>query len=274
MISDITVKTFQQWLEELAPADLAASWDNVGLQIGHPEEKVRKVMVSLDPSLAVLNEAIEYNCNLVITHHPLIFKPINRISFDEPIGEVIRLAVLNDLSIVSAHTNLDAANGGVNDTLSSLLDLEDTRCLQDTGLPVEDPVLESIARVGNLSTSMEVEELVTFLKEKLSLDKVRVVAGSGSSKVERVLICGGSGGTAVRVAIQTGCDALISGDIKYHEAMLALENGLAIFDVGHFASERVILEKLAAYFRKKLELCNASIEVIEAKNERDPFTIM
>ncbi|HEC32288.1 MAG TPA: Nif3-like dinuclear metal center hexameric protein, partial [Deltaproteobacteria bacterium] len=85
MHSEITVRTFQQWLEELAPPELAASWDNVGLQVGHPENRVQKVIISLDPSLSVVNEAIQFQCNLIITHHPLIFKPLNRINLDEPV---------------------------------------------------------------------------------------------------------------------------------------------------------------------------------------------
>ena len=274
MHSEITVRTFQQWLEELAPPELAASWDNVGLQVGHPENRVQKVMISLDPSLSVVNEAIQFQCNLIITHHPLIFKPLNRINLDEPVGRVLQLAILNGISVLSAHTNLDAANGGVNDALTSLLGLNNVKSVQEAGVSLDETVLASIVRVGYFDKSMNITELSSFLKERLRIEKVTVVSASETVQIRKVLICGGSGGGAVKLAVELDCDALISGDIKYHDAMYAMETGLAVFDVGHFASEQVVVSKLVEFFEKKIEASDANIEILAARSEKDPFTVM
>ncbi len=274
MIPSITVKTFEQWLEELAPPDLAASWDNIGLQVGDRKSKVNKVLVGLNPSLAVLNEAVSNRCNLIITHHPLIFNPLKKIDVDDSPGCVIRLAIRNDISILAAHTNLDAADGGVNDTLAGLLEVANVKKLSETGITLDDDVLGAIVRVGEFEQAMEIKEVVTLLKEKLLVENVTVVTGTGTRIIKKVLLCGGSGGSAIKVALQLACDALISGDIKYHDAMYAYEKGITVFDVGHFASEFVIVDRLARFFELKLQECKSDIEVLQARSETDPFVVM
>ncbi len=274
MISEITVTTFQQWLEELAPTELAASWDNVGLQVGSPKNRVEKVIVGLDPSLTVLHEAIENNCNLLVTHHPLIFKPLNKINLEETSGKIIRLAIVNNISILAAHTNLDATQGGVSDTLARSLGLADVKCAQEVLEHVDDPILAQIARVGSFKPSMSVREVCDTLKQKLDVDTISVVGGEESTRIEKVLVCGGSGGSAVKLALELHSDALIAGDIKYHDAMNALENQLVVFDVGHFASEHLIVNRLVAFFQRKLEECGRDVAVIAAGTERDPFRVM
>ena len=274
MISEITVGTFERWLNELAPAELAASWDNVGLQVGSLKNRVGKVIVSLDPSVRVFHEAIENNCDLLVCHHPLLFKPLKKINIDESPGNCIRLAILNNISVLAAHTNLDAARGGVNDTLASSLGLLNVESVRENSEGSEDGLLEAIARVGYFEQALSVDRVCEILKEKLSVGTVSVVSSETSSPVRKVMLCGGSGGSAIKLAIKCGCDALISGDIKYHDAMSAYENGMVIFDVGHFASERVIVGALADFFRVKVDECGQSIDVIEAESEKDPFTVV
>ncbi len=274
MISEITVGTFERWLNELAPAELAASWDNVGLQVGSPNSKVRKVIVSLDPSIHVFHEAIENNCDLIVCHHPLLFNPLKKINIDESPGNCVRLAIINNISVLAAHTNLDATRGGVNDTLASSLGLLDVESVRESSDGSGDGLLEAIARVGYFKQALSVDEVCEILKEKLSVETVSVVSPETSSPVKKVMLCGGSGGSVIKLAIKSGCDALISGDIKYHDAMCAYENGIIIFDVGHFASERVIVSALADFFRLKVEECGQNIDVIEAESEKDPFTVV
>jgi len=267
------VGTFVQWLEELAPPDLAASWDNVGLQVGDPDRRVQKVMVSLDPSFAVVEEAIDRGCDLIVTHHPLIFKPLKKITSDNLVGRILLALIFNGISVISAHTNLDATKGGVNDTLATLLGLKHVQAVGETGADIDDSQPRGMARLGEFEPGKSLEDLCGFLKERLSIPHVRVVSGPDSGVIKKVLVCGGSGGTMLEVALKLGCDALISGDIKYHDAINARENNLTVLDVGHFGSEHVIVAELARYFESRIGE-RGGVEIIQAKGEVDPFAIV
>jgi len=227
-VRDIVMK-----IEDIAPTTLAENWDNVGLIIGRHDKLVKKVMVMLDADITTIDEAIMNNVDLIVSHHPLLIKPINKIT-DEKIIKLIK----NDISLYSAHTNLDNANGGVNDILAQKLCLENIETLNDS---------ELCARIGNIC-ECTLEELIKIVKTSLNCDFIKYV-GDKSSIIRKVGVCGGSGADYITLAQSAGCDVFITGDVKYHQAQLATEIGLCVIDAGHFETENIICSVLANYLQ-------------------------
>jgi dinuclear metal center YbgI/SA1388 family protein len=224
-------------LEELAPARLAEAWDNPGLQVGGRDHPIDRVLVSLDPTPKALQEASRIKADLLITHHPLIFKPISAVEPDRHPGDVLYEAVRLGMAVACAHTNLDAARGGINDLLAGLLGLEEVQVLEVR----EDPVSgEGIGRVGLLKAPMPLSEAVVLAKRVFGVSTVRVV-GMGHRTVNRVAVVGGSGGSLTASAARKGADLLITGDIGHHDALGALNHGLALIDAGHFHTEKAAM---------------------------------
>lgn len=274
MVGLATVNIVQNWIHHYAPPELAAPWDNVGLQIGNPDATVEKILVALDPSLEVFKEAKDLGCELIVTHHPLFFKPISHIILNEPVGKFISLAIVNEIALMAAHTNLDAAPGGVNDTLAEVLHLENIKIVNQTGDDSEDSEVAAMCRTGEFPQSSMVGEVSSLLKRKLGLSFLRLVAEDESRLVKKVLVCSGSGARAIPLATRLGYDALITGDLKYHDAMLALSRKLIVFDVGHFSSEYVIVEKLVECLKRRAEQDGVDVTVVASSTEKDPFMIV
>jgi len=274
MVALATVGIVQNWLHRYAPQELAARWDNVGLQIGNPDSTVEKILVALDPSLEVFKEAKNLGCDLIITHHPLFFKPISHIILNEPVGKIISLAMVNEIALLAAHTNLDVTPGGVNDTLAEVLHLENIKTVNQTGDVSEDSEIAAMCRTGEFPQPLTVCEVSSLLKRNLGLSFLRLVAEDQSHPVKKVLVCSGSGAQAIPLATRLGYDALITGDLKYHDAMLALGRKLIVFDVGHFSSEYVIVEKLVEYLKMEAKQDRVDVTAVASSKEKDPFMIV
>ncbi len=270
----LTVETFESWLDEIAPAETALSWDNVGLQLGDPGAEVRKVLGALDPTLSVVREAVEEGCDLIVTHHPLFFKPLSCINTRSSLGEAIKTALQNEVSIISAHTNLDGANNGVTYILSTEIGLERISRLKPSGKLHNMAEVLHLARIGEFGLSKSVDEVCSLLKTRLGVPTIKVVCADRERAVKKLLVCGGSGGSMVAVALEYACDALVTGDVKYHDAMSALEEGLVVFDVGHFSSEYVIVVKLIDFFQSKAEELGVELKLVRSKRETDPFVFI
>jgi len=266
----LIVRDILAWLDRYAPFRYAASWDRCGLQVGDPEGIVRRLLVALDPSSATLSEAEEHHCQCLVTHHPLMFHPLDAVRADQFPGNLVMRAVLKGIHVIAAHTNLDVAKGGTNDHLARMLLLQEVQPLERNASCDGEDRYSGMGLVGSFPQAMSFNEVVAKTRAVFGGITLRAV-GSGEQQVQRVALCSGSGGSLMEQAINAGSDLFITGDVKYHDAQRALEAGMALLDIGHFASERIVVHPLAAFLRARAAAQSEALEVLEAAAERDPF---
>jgi len=358
-------------IAKIAPPGLAESWDNPGLQVGDPTDTVSSIMVALDATPAVIKSALDSGCNLLITHHPLIFTPRKSISAATPEGASLFTAIRGGLSIVSMHTNYDCADGGLNDLLAERVGLSGCEPLQVTARdelaklvvfvpeerleqvrsallphaealgayidcsfsaagvgtftpldganpfigsvgtreqvaeyrlelliersvlpraiktlvaahPYEEPAFDiypllnegrrfGLGRIGRLSEPVSLSAFAAGLRGSLAAPGVRFV-GDPDSRLSRVAVCGGSGASLLRVAVRAGADALVTGDVKFHEAREAEELGIALIDAGHFSTEIIMVDAVTERLRRMLHMAGyGGCGVVACRVEADPF---
>ena len=235
------VKDVVKCIDDAAPYKIACSWDNSGFLIGHGECEVKRVMIALDFTDSVLSEAIECGCNLIVTHHPYIFKGMNRINDETTEGSLILKLIENGVSLVCAHTNLDMAVGGINDVLCEMLSLKNVTHL---GFAAED---ENGIKIGEFRMGETEEALLDFIervKHSLGCDAVKC-SNSENVCLKKVAVCSGSGCSFIEEAVKSGADAYLTSDAKYHDFQFAENSGLVLIDAGHFETENIICQKLA-----------------------------
>jgi GTP cyclohydrolase I len=271
-----TVDDIINIMETLAPPDLAESWDNPGLQIGRRDQVVKTLWVALDPSFSVVSSACRQGVDLLITHHPFIFKPLANIDLNTASGKIISLAVSNKLSVFSAHTNLDAASSGINDILAHRIGLKDVSLLDVSVINPDAQQVKAnlgLGRKGRIGKKMTLFQLAENLKTRLNLTALRIV-GKKDMIVETVALCCGSGSSLLKHFLLSEAEVFVSGDLRYHDARDAEESGKGLIDVGHFASEHLILEVLAERLRERIQNRRLDVAVHACKLENDPFQII
>ena len=257
-------------LENMAPPALAEAWDNVGLQIGDPRRSVNSVWIALDPGPDVVAAACRSQVDLLITHHPLFFRPIKRIETHTPFGAVVEQAVRHGLAIYSLHTNLDAAADGLNDLLARRLRLRRLRPLVPPR-NTPDPIRCGIGRVGVLQRSMPLSDLARDVKQRLGAAAVRM-AGDPGLRVKHVALATGSGGSLVGDFLSSEAEAFISGDLRYHEVRDIEYAKRGLVDVGHFHSEHLMTDAIAQRLRRAFSQRRLQVQVCPI--ERDPFSVV
>jgi len=358
-------------INKIAPPALAEEWDNVGLMLGDPASEVNRIMVALDGTPDTVEAAIAGRCQLLLTHHPFIFRPLKRISSSDPTGRLVLDAARNSLAVISLHTNFDIADGGMNDLLGQRLEVRKCKPLRVTAVedlvklavfvpkghevqvrealsrftanigaysdcsfqcagtgtfrplagaqpfagqvgklefvdelriemllqkrhisaavtalikahPYEEPafdlfplvnkgVEQGLGRIGVLDEETTVGAFAGKVKERLGLAGVRFV-GDGGHVVRKVALCGGSGMSLLRDAQRQGADVLVTGDVKYHEAREAEALGVAVIDGGHFGTEVIMVDSVAARLEAELASRSFDVEVVPFRGEREPFT--
>lgn len=266
------VEDVLNWLNDYAPFRYMENWDRCGLQVGDPNALLNRVLVGLDPSSKTIEEAEKIQCQCLVVHHPLIFHPLKALREDEFPGNLVMRSVRSGLHIIAAHTNLDAAKGGTNDYFARLLGLASLEPLEVDPRWKAESLYGGMGRIGFPVLPLSLEELAEMAATNLGISDVRVV-GEPSGQVRKVAVCTGSGGSLMEGVIRAGCDVYVTGDIRYHEAQRAVEAGLSLIDVGHFASERLIVPSLAGYLRSRAQDHDSSLEIYEASMERDPFWV-
>lgn len=275
-ITGCTVGDIIQIMERIAPLGLAEEWDNCGLQLGSLLWPVKKVLVALDPTEAVMTAAAEQEVDLVITHHPLLFRPIKSIDMDTPIGRIIALAITTRTALYSAHTNLDSARQGVNDVLAKTIGLTDLSALvPGSGAAGEsvDAKPVGLGRVGQVAPPMALEAFAKHVKTQLQLDTVKV-AGDPALQVHRVAVCSGSGSGLIADFLRTSSQVYVSGDLRYHDARTIEEAGRAMIDVGHFSSERIVIDALVELLTAETGDDGLNVSIEACRLERDPFSLV
>ncbi len=250
----ITVADIMNFMETLAPHCLKMDWDNVGLNCGSKQAPVRRILVALDPFEHVCQEAVDCKADLLVTHHPLIFRPWPMVTDDAAITRGLMNLVRHGISHFCAHTNLDCAEGGVNDVLAAALGLK-----QVTTVPND---AHGMLRCGEVE-DQELSAFLEFVKNTLHCDGLRYC--NSGKKVHKVAVGGGGCAGGLYDAICAGCDTFVTSDVKYNEFWDAYEQGLNLIDAGHFHTENPVVmavaEKIAARFPE--------IEVIISKTHAD-----
>ncbi|MCL2573762.1 MAG: Nif3-like dinuclear metal center hexameric protein [Defluviitaleaceae bacterium] len=251
-------------IENLAPVDIAEEWDNVGLLVGRREATVSKVLLALDALDAVIDEAIEIGADAIITHHPIIFRPISQITNETPLGCRLLKLIEGGICLYSAHTNLDATEGGLNDTLFDILGLSNKEFICESKPSV------FAGRAGTLSMPISLSDFAIIVKNVLSLD-VATYCGNGDDIVHKVgIISGGSANREFfRGALAAGCDTFITSDIKLDVAQAALDMKLNLIDATHYGSEVIFAEELAKYLRERV----SGVEFVASKINGQVFKV-
>lgn len=246
-----TASSILQFMESIAPTELKMDWDNVGLFCGRGDKEVQTVLVALDPFPHVCDEAVEVGADLLVTHHPLIFEPLKAVTNDTTIGQSLIKLISHDITAINAHTNLDCANGGVNDTLAEQLGLTDIDLIGS----------EHLLRAGHFTSTLPA--FLEHIKTKLGCEGLRYV--DGGKPVNRVAVGGGSCGSALFEVIAAGCDTFVTADIKYNQFWDAKAYGINLIDAGHFQTENPICAVLA----ERIQAAFPELQVILAKNHSD-----
>ena len=237
-----TVQQVYEHIHRFAPFGIEEPWDNCGLLVGDPHQQVEKILVALDVTDSVLQEAQERGANLIVTHHPVIFTPLKRVTCDQSVYQIIR----RGLSVISAHTNLDKAPQGVNYHLARTLGLEDVRHF---GPVVETEVGKaSLGRMGDTAQPTTVAQLAQLAKERLGCGGVQYV--ESAQPVRTVAVVGGSGGDFLEQARQLGAQCLVTADVKHDQFLQAAHMGMGLVDAGHFSTEQVVCAPLARWIQE------------------------
>lgn len=235
-----TVKDIMNCVQSLAPTYMKESWDNVGLNCGRTDATVTKVLVALDPFEAVCHEAKEIGAQMLVTHHALLWKP-GFITDETVAGRNTLFLIENGIAHFNAHTNLDCAPGGVNDTLAATLGLQDIQVISPAGTD-EQGRDWGLLRQGCVP-SQPLETFMQAVKEKLNCQGVRYV--SAGKPVHRVAVGGGACAGYILQAVQTGCDTFVTADVRYNQFWDAQDLGINLIDAGHYHTENPVCKVLA-----------------------------
>lgn len=241
-------------LEKLAPLSYACSWDNPGLLAGRGEKEISKILIALDATDEAVDMAEREGCDLLLTHHPLIFNPIKKVSDQDMTGRRLVRLIRADINCYSMHTNFDIAPGCMADLAGDMLGLANRVPLEKTGTDERTGKSYGIGLCGDLERDMDLKELALTVKERFGLPFVNVYgAGQCTGMVRKISICPGSGRGMAGRALALGARVLITGDIGHHEGIDAAAENLAVMDAGHYGLEHIFTDFMERYIRERID---------------------
>lgn len=257
------VKEIVNYLLNKYPLYLASSFDQnkVGLQFGNPDKEVSKVLIALDGSKDVIKEAIDNNCNMIITHHPFMFNPMINMNYTLPFGKKMLMVFQNELNVFSMHTNFDVSVDGMNELLAKKIGLKDVHAL------TEEIDKDSFLRIGTVD-KISLGGYATFVKDALGESAVRVV-GNLDKPIQRVSVCGGSGSSFLFDALRANCDVIVTGEIRHNNAIDAIENNIGIIEVSH-SVEKIFMEHIQSLLVTEFK----EVDFIVSKIDQNPFKVL
>lgn len=258
-----TVDDICKFLDEFAPPSLAEEWDNVGLLVGDRQRPVKKLMTCLTVTPASAAEAVEQQADLIVTHHPLPFRPLKRLTADTVPGRLLLDLIAAGISVYSPHTAFDSAAAGINQRLAEGLGLTDLRPL----VAAADGGELGAGRLGGLAAGTKVSDVVQRLKSFLGIDGLHVV-GALDRSANCVAVACGSAGEFLAPARAAGCDVMVTGETSFHTCLEADATGVALLLAGHYASERFAVERLAEVLQSQF----ADFTIWASQRESDPLT--
>ena len=241
------LKEIMQMLEELCPASFAMSWDNVGLLVGRSDKDVHTIALALDATSEVIAQAKSLGADLLLTHHPLLFNGIKKVTDGDYLGKRILDLISSDLCCYAMHTNFDVL--GMADAAADMLHLSDREVLEVT---YEDDIsVEGIGRVGTLLEPVKLSELAGKVAEVFEIEHVRYY-GDPDQLMVTCAILPGSGKGEIDLAVKAGADVYITGDISHHDGIDAVEKGVAVIDAGHYGVEKIFIPYMKEYLEREV----------------------
>lgn len=249
-----TVRDIYAIIDRFAPFDTAEAWDSVGLLVGGMDRPVEAVLTALDATPAVVAEAGRLGAQLLVTHHPVLFSPLRRLDEANPEAALLCDMVRSGLSMIAAHTNLDRADGGVNDALAGRL-----------GWPVF--AREGFLLLGQWERPRELAEVQSEIARALNTQAIRY--GNGGLALKTFALCSGAGGSEVARAAEFGAQVLVTGEIKHHEALEAMQRGIAVLACGHRATEICAADLLCSHLQSETNKVELKVRV--SQSQVDPF---
>ena len=263
-----TVREIYQYLDGLAPFSLQMDFDNAGFLVGRGDRTVDKVLVSLDITEEVVAEAAQLGCQLIVSHHPVIFFPAKSVTDATPDGRILLSLVEHNIAAICAHTNLDAVSGGVNDALARKLGLTNIEQLKQDGVDASGRPY-GIGRVGNTAgVPMYAPAFAAFVKEALGANGVRFV--DARRTVRRVAVGGGACADMLKDALALGCDTFVTADVKYNGFLDAKALGVNLIDAGHYPTEQVVVPVLAKWLADGF----AKVEVLTTQTHKEVLSYL
>ena len=253
----------RNFFETNYPLELAYDWDNVGLQIGSLDKSLTGVLITLDVTLEVLEEAVRKGANLIISHHPLIFKPLKQIVTDTYKGRLIEQLLSSKMTVYVSHTNYDLGHTGMNQVLADRLKLLNQSVLEAVGEN------HGLGRVGQMPEPLVLPEAIGYIKRALDLRHARLIGTLDDRHIHTLAISGGSGASQMVHAKARGADLYLTGDVSYHQAQDMRQLELCALDIGHY-TERLFMTAL----KRELESFGVSVPIHESRINLDPFTIV
>ncbi|WP_127836405.1 Nif3-like dinuclear metal center hexameric protein [Clostridium prolinivorans] len=265
----LKVKDVKNIIEKHVPLNLKEDYDNVGFMIGDLESEVSSILIALDCTLEVIDEAINLGANLIITHHPLLFIKPQSITTETLQGKKIIKLIKNDINLYSSHTNLDKVRGGLNDIISEILGYNEWEIIE-IDKSQENKDLYGIGRIITLNNTITLKELCNNIKNFLQISKLRY-AGKENMIINKIAIINGSGESYFKKCKELGADCIITGDTSYHYVSDYLEEGIGIIDAGHFETEWPALKLAAKKLQEKIREIGADNNVIISKMCKSPY---
>lgn len=265
-----TVSMITEKLEQLAPKAAACDWDNPGLLVGRSDREVSRIYVALDASCAVVDAAIDAGCDLIVTHHPIIFRGLKSINDQSALGLKLLDLIRNDVSVFSMHTNFDSCPGGMADIVCAALGLRKTGLMEPTGFLPKDtqngaaeglqlrvvktegdvnPDAYGIGFTAELPELLSAAELAARVKACFGLPFVQYY--DAGMPIRRIACCPGSGRGELKEVLSLGVDAFLSGDMGHHEGLDLCEEGISLLDAGHYGLEHIFVHYIAGFLRTK-----------------------
>ena len=247
-------------LDKIAPLDTQSEWDNSGVQICFGPKNIKTILVAMEISDAVIEEAKKIKADMIVTHHPLIFNPIKSLHFCKPESRYVMELVKADIAVYSSHTPFDICKGGNTDYLLKLLGVKKIKVVPGT---------ENFLKVGMLDKPTTLSEFAYKVAKTLNLDGLKF-SGDPAKKIQTVSCCTGAGGEFWKAAVDFA-DVLVTGDVKHHEGALSNDSGLAIIDAGHWGTEQIFVPNMAKQLKAKL---GDKVKIVESNVNQDPFNFM
>lgn len=262
------VKDIYCFLDSKAPFHSQLGFDNSGLLVGHEDQTVTKILIALDITEEVIREAAEKGADLIVSHHPVIWEGAKSVTDTSILGRKLLLLIEKGIAAICAHTNLDAAVGGVNDCLAAKLGLVDTSLLKTYGV-YEDGTSFGIEQVGTLpGEPVSLVEFASDVKNRLGSNGVRYA--DAGRPVHRVAIGGGSCSGSMKDVLAAGCDTFVTADVKYDGFLDAVAIGLNLIDAGHFPTENVVCPTLASWIKQEFE----TVDVVISECHKEIFNYL
>lgn len=254
-----------QLMDEIAPLSSQEPWDNSGLQIDYGNQEVNRILVALEVTGDVIEEAVLKKADMIVVHHPLIFEPVRSIDCNQTEGDYIIRLIRSGISVYASHTCFDSAREGNNEHMMNLLGIQRFSRLTLPGKGFEESAL---ARVGTLPEPMFLSEFLKRLDKALGNPGGIKVSGDPSRLIQKVAVCTGAGGEYFAGAIAAKADVFISGDIKHHEAQKARESGLCIIDAGHYGTEHIFVDNMTQQLQQRGE---GDLTVSASEIKQNPY---